>query len=230
NYRAHVFCHIKPMIGEVKLADLTQATVGNFGKMLREAGRSPVMIRKLTTSLCSLLSEAQADNLVKVNVVRERSRSKGRRKHTAKRLKPVVEAGRDMPTLEEMKAILEAAPPRWRTFLLVAAFTGMRVSELRGLRWEDVDLKESVIRVRQRADKNGVMGMPKSEAGKKRSISIGPKVVQTLREWKLKSGGSELVFPSQAQYHNSNKVLALSSIIRLGLIPAVLAAGLKTKD
>jgi integrase len=188
------------------------------------------LVGKVMVSLGSIFAEAVSDGLVARNVVRERSRSKGRRKGTAKRLKPVVEAGRDMPTVEEMKAILEAAKPRWRTFLLVAAFTGMRVSELRGLRWEDVDLKESVIRIRQRADKNGVMGMPKSEAGKKRSISIGPKVVQTLREWKLKSGGSELVFPSQAQHNNSNKVLALSSIIRLGLIPAVLAAGLKTKD
>src|SRR5262249_41222662 len=51
------------------------------------------------------------------------------------------------------------------------------------------------------------------------------------REWKLKSGGSELVFPSIAQCgaNRSVKVLALSSITRLGLAPAVLAAGLKTK-
>jgi integrase len=100
----------------------------------------------------------------------------------------------------------------------------MRSSELRGLRWEDVDLKESTITVRQRADKNGTIGKPKTDAGA-RTISIGPKLCMALKEWKLQSGGSELVFPSDV-----GRVLSLSSIIRLGLVPAVLRAGLKDKD
>jgi integrase len=228
-YRAHVSHHIKPVIGATKLTDFTSASVGNFAEKLRNADRSPVQIGKVMVSLGSILAEAVSDGLLTRNVVRERSRSKGRRKHIAKRLKPVVEAGRDMPTVEEMKVILEAAPPRWRMFLTLAAFTGMRVSELRGLRWEDVSFEESTITVRQRADKNGTIGLPKSGAGR-RTISIGARIVMALKEWKLKSGGGELVFPSQGQYHNSNKVLALSSIIRLGLVPAVLRAGLKTKD
>ena len=29
---------------------------------------------------------------------------------------------------------------RWRSLLVTATFTGMRSSELRGLRWQDVDL------------------------------------------------------------------------------------------
>jgi integrase len=35
--------------------------------------------------------------------------------------------------------------------LLTAALTGLRASELRGLRWSDVDLKTAELHVRQRA-------------------------------------------------------------------------------
>jgi integrase len=174
-------------------------------------------------SLSSILAEAVSDGLLTRNVMSGQSRSKGRREHVAKRLKPKVEAGKNMPKPEEMRAIIEAAKPRWRTLLLVAAFTGMRASEIRALRWEDVDLRECVIHVRQRADKNGIIGLPKSDASA-RSISIGPKVVMALKEWMLQSGGSELVFSSDGN------VLSLSSIVRLGLIPAVIAAVLVGKD
>ena len=223
-YRGHVEHHIRPMLGKTKLAELTTASVSNFAEMLHNAGRSKVLIGKIMVSFGSILAEAQSDNLVARNVVSEQSRSRKRRKHVAKRLKAKVVAGENMPTPGEMKAIIDAAKPRWRTLLLTAAMTGMRASEIRGLRWEDVNLKESTITVRQRADKNGVIGLPKSGTGK-RTISIGPKLTTALKEWKLQSGGSELVFPS-----DGNRVLSLSTIIRLGLIPAVLAAGLKDKD
>jgi integrase len=231
-YRSHVEMHIRPMIGNMRLADLSPATIGEFQSMLTNAGRSPVLIGKVMVSLGSILAEAMADGLTARNVVRERSRSKGRRKHVAKRLKPRPEIGRDIPSTAEVRAIIAAAKPEhagkplpWRMLFTLAAFTGMRSSELRGLFWEDVDLKESVIHVRRRADKNGQIGTrTKSDAGKRR-VSIGPGVTNALREWKLKSGGRELVFPSV-----SGGVLSLSSVIRLGLVPAVLRAGLKAAD
>src|SRR5262249_6888367 len=166
-YRGHVEHHIRPMLGKTKLAELTTASVSNFAEMLHNAGRSKVLIGKIMVSFGSILAEAQSDNLVARNVVSEQSRSRKRRKHVAKRLKAKVVAGENMPTPGEMKAIIDAAKPRWRTLLLTAAMTGMRASEIRGLRWEDVNLKESTITVRHRADKNGVIGLPKSGTGKR---------------------------------------------------------------
>jgi integrase len=237
-YRAVVVKHIKPMIGDVLLAEMTPATVSEFGKMLTghdgkckdgEPSRSPVMISKTITLLSSILGEAQADGLVARNVASERSRK--RRKHVAARLKPQPEIGRDIPTVDEMERILDAANPRWRTLLLVAAATGMRASELRGLHWENVDLDASLIHIRQRADKRNKMGAPKTEKSR-RSISIGPQAVKALKEWKLqwqsRGGPLGLVFPSNAD--NGNRVMALSSIVRAGLLPTVMAAGLVGRD
>ena len=74
--------------------------------------------------------------------------------------------------------------------------TGLRASELRGLHWADVDLKKAELHVRQRADRYGVIGAPKSKAGQ-RTIPLGPQVVNTLREWKLACRSGELVFPTR---------------------------------
>jgi integrase len=89
------------------------------------------------------------------------------------------------------------AKGRWRPLLLVAAFTGLRASELRGLRWSDVDLKANKLTVRQRADRYNIFGPPKSAAGQL-DIPFGPTVANTLREWKLQcpKGEIDLVFPN----------------------------------
>jgi integrase len=56
--------------------------------------------------------------------------------------------------------------------------------------------------------------------------------VKALKEWKLqwqsRGGPLGLVFPSNAD--NGNRVMALSSIIRAGLLPTVMAAGLVGRD
>src|SRR4051812_19933751 len=50
-----------------------------------------------------------------------------------------------IPTKRELQAIIVAATartsPLWRALVLVATFCGLRASELRGLRWADVDFE-----------------------------------------------------------------------------------------
>jgi hypothetical protein len=69
----------------------------------------------------------------------------------------------------------------------------MRASELRGLRWSDVDLDNATIHVSQRADFYGTIGSPKSKAGA-RDIPLTPLVVNTLKQHRLTNGGFDLVF------------------------------------
>ena len=71
-----------------------------------------------------------------------------------------------------------------RPLLLTAIFTGLRASELRGLRWEDVDLKVGELHVRQRANSFNAIGRPKSEAGE-RTVPLPPMLVNVLRELRL---------------------------------------------
>lgn len=55
------------------------------------------------------------------------------------------------------------------TLLTVAAFTGLRLGELRALRWADIDFGDQLVHVR-RAYVRGVMKLPKS--GKVRSVPL----------------------------------------------------------
>ena len=64
---------------------------------------------------------------------------------------------------KDVSAIIRHAPTRYRALLAVAAFTGLRASELRGLRWEDVDLKKGELHVTQRADRYNDIGSPKPQ-------------------------------------------------------------------
>jgi len=52
----------------------------------------------------------------------------------------------------------------WRPLSLVAIFCGLRVSELRGLPWTDVDFEARQINVTQRADASHKIGKLKSKA------------------------------------------------------------------
>ena len=51
-----------------------------------------------------------------------------------------LKEGIDFPTKAEIRALLDNVSERWRAFFVVAIFTGLRASELRGLRWLDIDL------------------------------------------------------------------------------------------
>ena len=161
--------------------------------------RTRAMVRKVRVSLSSLLSDAQERGLVSRNVVRElrETRTRGKERKAERRQKGKLKVGVDIPTREEIKAIVEAAKGRWRPIFLTAIFTGLRASELRGLRWADVDLDKRELHVRQRADRYSAIGKPKSESGE-RTVPLTPIVVNTLREWKLACPKSEagLVFPS----------------------------------
>jgi integrase len=101
------------------------------------------------------------------------------------------------------------------------SFCGLRGSELRGLRWLDVDLQARKISVAQRADASHQIGKLKSKAGY-RKIHMPPMVVQALREWKLvcPKGDLGLVFPN-----GLGKVESHSNILERGLHPIPISAG-----
>src|SRR5262245_25504342 len=118
---------------------------------------------------------------------------------TEGRHKRKLEVGRDIPTTQEVKRIVGAATDaKSRAVVLLAALTGLRSSELRGLRWSDIDLKRGEVHVRQRADKYQKIGSPKS-ASSARTIPIDADVLlPALKSWKLACPifEADLVFPA----------------------------------
>lgn len=226
-YRQHLELHIVPFIGSVKLPSLNIPSVRAFEDRLRGEGRSPAMVKKIIGSLGSLIADAQERGLISRNPVRDmRGGRKGKEKRAERRQKGKLKVGIDIPTREDIKAIVEALQGRWRPLLITAIFTGMRASELRGLRWTDVDIEKREIRIHQRADRFNEIGRPKSEAGE-RTIPVPTLVINSLREWKLAcpKGALGLVFPN-----GSGNVESLANIINRGLIAAQIDAGMTDKE
>jgi integrase len=224
-YRQHLKYHIAPFIGTAKLSDLSAQVVRKLEDRLHHEGRSPAMVRKVLVSLGSILADAQEQGLAARNAVRDlrRNRRRGKEHNAQKLQKGKLKIGVDIPTPDEIKAILAHAKPRWRPLLVTAVFTGLRASELRGLRWQDVNLKANEIHVRQRADRFREIGAPKSAAGD-RIVPFGKFVANALKEWHIKSPHkkpSDLVFPNGqggVEFHQH--------IIQRGLIPAQIEADL----
>jgi integrase len=65
------------------------------------------------------------------------------------RLPRIETAVVEPPSGEQVDAIIASVPPRWRLALRTLEQTGMRVGEVHGLEWRDVDIAESRFRVRQ---------------------------------------------------------------------------------
>jgi integrase len=221
HYRQHLELHILPFIGAVRLSVLTMPGVRHFEDRLR-ATRSKTMVRKVMGSLSAILADAQERGLVGQNVARglRKNRRPGKEKQEA-RQKGKLEVGVHIPAPDEVRAIIAALEGRWRPLLLTAIFTGLRASELRGLRWLDVDLKHAEINVRQRADRYNQIGPLKSAAAE-RTVPLSPMLVNTLREWKVACpvGDLGLVFPNTL-----GRIESLSNIIAFGLHPVMLASG-----
>jgi len=112
----------------------------------------------------------------------------------------------------------------WRPILLTAIFCGLRASELRGLRWQDIDFNAKELHVRQRADCYNAVGRPKSEAGE-RTVPVPAAVLSALREWKLKAPNSAL---GLAFSNGKGNIADYKGIITRGLLPTLIAAGVCT--
>jgi integrase len=224
NYRHYLDAYILPMLGNHKLSALTTPGIVQFRDRLKDQFKdktSLVTPRKILLVLKHILSKAQLEGLVGQNVAapvnykREQARNKKR-----------LEIGIDIPTKEEVRLMIDTAGGRWRPFLVVLAFCGLRASEIRGLKWDDVDLEKRTITIRQRADRWGTLGMPKSGASQ-RTIPLGQMVTNVLREWRLKctKRESNLLFPSAA-----DTPLVHSNIVNLMYRPLQRKAGIVNSE
>jgi integrase len=217
-YQAHLNLHIAPLIGGVKLSQLTVPAVRAFEDRLAK-DRSPAMVRKVLRSLGSIVANAQERGLVAQNVVRSlRRRPNGATKRQRGRLR----TGIDIPSPDEIAALIAYLNGTMRPLLLTAILTGLRASELRGLRWADIDLRRRTLHVRQRADRWHQIGAPKSAAGE-RVVPLPPMLVNVLREQKI-------AHPHELAFANPDgKPYALPTVIK-HFHRAQIAAGLIDPD
>ncbi|OHD00877.1 MAG: integrase [Sphingopyxis sp. RIFCSPHIGHO2_01_FULL_65_24] len=210
-YKALRDLHIVPLIGAEKLTKLSQPKVEAFRDELLES-RSKAMTGKIVRALSSILAEGMRRGLVAQNVAAKVKAGRSKREKP----KAVI------PTTAELRSMIDQADEAMKPLVMVAVFSGLRASEIRGLPWKDVDFKAKTITVSQRADKYCALGPPKSEAGY-RTIPIGDALVAELKKWKLRCpiGDAGLVFPNSA-----GNVQDYGHLLRRKFFPLQMKAGI----
>ena len=91
----------------------------------------------------------------------------------------------DFLTFEEARQLLEALEEPWRRMVVVALNTGLRLGELIGLQWADINFSGPILRVARR-NWHGDIDTPKS--GKNRNIPLNTAVVEALEKQQHKLG------------------------------------------
>jgi integrase len=79
-----------------------------------------------------------------------------------------------------------------RTMVVAAMCSGMRVSEVLALRWDQLDFAAGVLSVQERAVNSGIT----QAEGYDGQLPMDPVLAETLQDWRNKTSGTGLVFPS----------------------------------
>jgi len=146
-YKAHFERYIKPRTGEYALRDFTIAIVA---RLLRDTASMHRLnhgtVTKIRSILSGIFSYAISEGHYPARSATDNPASRARIPETASDPKRTVAA-----TFEEVQAILRALKdmPLERAAVGIMAFTGVRPSEARGLRWEEWDRAKQHIAVKR---------------------------------------------------------------------------------
>ncbi len=200
--------HLKPELGHIPLSRLSPLDLQGYYTRTLTGGRlvkvekadgeppeykrtgeplAPAMVRGHHRTIHKALEQAVKWGLVGRNV--------------ADAVDPPEVEKKEMQILEQDQLLqfLEVAKAsRNYVLYLTAIMTGMRLGEVTGLRWKDVDLSKKAISVRQilkRPGPNPVFAMPKTKKSA-RKVAISDILAEALRQHKIEQNKEKLLLGS----------------------------------
>lgn len=186
SYRTYIDRHIAVGFPSMKLKDLTTRNLQEFYMYkLQVEGLSAKTVINIHRCLHEALKQAVLEHYIPFNpsdaVV------------LPKQEKPEIE----ILTLEEQTRLIQTSYHfRYGIFIRLTLTTGLRLGEVLGLKWENIDLRSGVLYVRQtlnrleKIDYNGVgtkteivIQTPKTK-NSLRSIPLLPFIIEELKNWR----------------------------------------------
>ena len=219
-YEATVRLHILPQLGQIPLGKITAASVSEFaqakllhGRADGKGGLSPKTVRDILSVLKGIMDFAISEKLVDNAVVITYPKNQQKQM-------------RVLSSLEQsaLKEILLESPDIYEVGILLCLYTGLRVGEVCGLRWQDFSPgfdRVSVCRsMRRISDINGdsktkiIIDTPKSQSSI-RDIPIPKFLSDILKRFSrkedlyfLSSPESQLTEPRTMQNHFQREIKA----------------------
>lgn len=130
SYQTFTKNHIFPHIGDIPLGQLSPAMLDDLYRQLSEEGLSPSSVRYAHRILGVSLEHARKYHYIETNPARDTITRFGKQGKTP-----------DPYTVEQMRTLLEHVRGTWwEPVILLGGLYGLRLSEILGLRWRNVDL------------------------------------------------------------------------------------------
>lgn len=170
--------HLLPALGKKPIHAITEDDLARLVRELEGKGLKPWSIRgQALTPLSGIFKHAVRKGWRSDNPVRNLEADE----------KPAI-VSRTKRILEEndIQRLIEKTPTKYAPIIRTAVFTGLRLGELLGLKWADVDFERGIVRVRRQLTQQGELSEPKTASGK-REVVMFPDLGRSLREHRLAS-------------------------------------------
>jgi integrase len=223
--------HISPLMGERKITDVDRGDVEALIRVLLKKKLAPKSVRNILGFLHGVFEHGIDRGWVRENPVRRVEKPGRARKGgsadlqflSPSELEAVVRAIPDKVVLRQpaprRRGRAGPAPPPspdvlgpvLRLIILTAAMTGLRQSELLGLRWRDIDWVSQRVRVRNVFVRGEHSSQGKSDLSTRRSVPLASRLARELELWSRRTAYNDeddLVFahPSKGTPLDGSKV------------------------
>ena len=204
-YEMIVKMHLIPSLGYIKLSDLKPIHIQSYqneklkkGSVYENKPLSTTTVLQHHRILSKALKQAVQWQLIKYNPC------------TAIPAPRKADTEIKTMTSNELKYIIDNAKEKMKDIITLAAYTGMRRSEITGLKWEDIDfinksiyIKRSLVRT-----KNGHIFKKTKNKSSKRRIAITDSLINMLKRIKKEQTENKLFLGPE--YKDQNLVFCFS--------------------
>lgn len=217
-YRQRFKNHIEPTLGRRRVQDVRAEHIASIYATQRGSSLAAWTISGTHTIISGIVRFALTRGYIASNPLDRLAKIEKPRQVSEREARRLSE--------DEVRRLCASATDRYRPIITTIAWTGMRVSEALGLRWEDVDFQARELHVRGQLTEEKTIKRPKTRAGG-RAVPLLPVVEQTLREHRRKQleqgvfGSDRLVFTT-----GKGKPLNRHNVRNKGIHAAAEKAGL----
>lgn len=186
SYKGYIENHLAPAFQNIKLKDLTPRLLQDFyNYKLNDCGLSPKTISNLHRCLHKAMNQAVLEHFIEYNPCDAVSLPRND--------KPQIEI---LTREEQQQLMFTSYNFRYGIFIRLTLATGIRLGELLGLRWEDIDFRNNMLHIRRtlnrlpKVDYNGtgnsteiVIQEPKTK-NSVRSVPVMKVILNELQQWR----------------------------------------------
>jgi integrase len=155
-YETHLRLHIVPVLGGRQLRAVTRTDVQAFVNKIHAAGLAPRTVQAIYVTVAAVFRAA--------HLLDKRLTSSPCVEIT---LPEIPDREVETVSVAAVRALAGGMPKRYRAAVLIAAGTGLRISEVMGLTWDRIDLDARTVKVDRQMTPAGIFGPPKTKRSKR---------------------------------------------------------------